>query len=276
MSSLQLVGGSVAVLTPFDRAFVDALKQCVPYTARRWDQAGKRWLVDPTYTYQVAGLIYDHFGESVALPILSTAASAPITAMKQVMHIGRCKARADGSITATGFADGGWSVSFPEAVLRAYFNDELTTTLEQPQALSSLYAVLGLKAFSDGDAIKVAYKRMAKIWHPDVCKEPDATKRFQDINHAWSILKDDKQRRKYDCGLTLEQRYSQPALHYEPRREDYRAPLTCGLLLLEGTERLGVLQVSKIHHWADIVNPQGQTMVSSWPAGADNFVVNWV
>jgi hypothetical protein len=274
MSSLQLAGGSIAVITPFDRAFVNALKTDIPYAARRWDQAGKRWLVDPAYADQVADLIHSFFGETVAIPAITTSAT-PTTVIRQVMYIGRCKERDSGIYTATGFADGGWSISFPEQILRAYFNDELATP-EQPQAPSSLYAVLGLKAFSDAESIKAAYKRLAKVWHPDVSKEPDATKRFQDINHAWSILKDDKQRRKYDCGLTLELRnqpQSKPPVVYHG---DYRAPLTCGLLMLEGIERLGVLQVSKILHWADITNEHGQTMVSSWPMDGDTFETRWI
>lgn len=274
MSSLQLAGGSLAVITPFDRAFVDALKADVPYTARRWDQGSKRWLVDPSYGDQVAQLIRIHFGEQVTVPAVTSVATS-VTVMRQILYIGRCKERTPGQYTATGFADGGWSVSFPERVLRAYFNDELATP-DQPAVASSLYATLGLKAFADAEQIKVAYKRMAKVWHPDVSKEPDATKRFQDINHAWSVLKDDKLRRKYDVGLTLELRHTQPASRYEPRRDEYRAPLTCGLLLLEGIERLGMLHVNTIHHWADIVDPQGQTMVSSWPMGADTFETRWV
>jgi hypothetical protein len=45
---------------------------------------------------------------------------------------------------------------------------------------------------------------------------------------------------------------------------------------VEGVEKLGVLQVGKILHWTDITNAAGQTMVSSWSMGAQEFVTSWV
>jgi hypothetical protein len=278
MSSLTLAGGSIAVNTPFNRAFVDDLKLRVPYAGRRWNATTKQWLVDPQYGPLVATLINQYFGEQVTVPTVS-ASAAPAMKMAQVLYLGRCKDRGDGSVTASGYADGAWSLSFPEAVLRTYFNDNTPlATPNAPAAPTSLYAVLGLPAFAEADAIKAAYKRMAKLWHPDINREESATDRFQKINHAYDVLKDDKQRRKYDVGLLLEQRANQraePTPRYTPTT-DYRAPLTCGLLMVEGIEKLGVLHVTKILHWADITNDQGQTMVSSWPAGSDNFETRWI
>lgn len=278
MASLTPAGGSLAVNTPFDRAFVDEFKQRVPYAARRWNAATKQWLIDPSYASLVANLISQHFHVVVVVPDVK-ATAAPTMKMAQVLYMGRCKPRDDGSVTASGYADGAWSLSFPEAVLRTYFNDNAPpATPNTPAAPTSLYATLGLPAFAEADAIKTAYKRMAKQWHPDVCREPDAKDRFQKINHAYEVLKDDKQRRKYDVGLLLEQRANkrtEPTPRYTPST-DYRAPLTCGLLMVEGIEKLGVLHVTKILHWADITNDQGQTMVSSWPSGADNFETRWV
>lgn len=283
MVSLLRQGQTIMVDTPYNAAFVAAFKATVPHNSRRWDPLHKVWLIEPFVAPLVAKLIKTHYGEDVEIPATPTAAAAPVTKLVQLMYLGRCKERQPGIATASGFADGSWSLSFSEAVLRAFFNDELSTP-EQPQAPSSLYATLGIKAFSDAEAVKTAYRRMAKVWHPDVSKEPDTTVRFQAINHAWSILKDDRLRRKYDVGLTLEMRAAAEADQDARSRQryadlvcdDYRAPLTCGLLMVEGIERLGVLQVSTIHAWQDITNDKGQTMVSSWSMDDNNFQTRWV
>lgn len=277
MSRLTINGSSIAVETPFDRDFVESLKTLVPYADRKWDKQAKLWLISPSYAQPVANLIHGHFGETVTIPTITTTAT-PIMRMVQLMYLGRTKERGQGVYTATGYSDGAWSLSFPEKVLKQWFGLEGLEPDAPAPPPDSLYAVLGLKQFSEAQDIKAAYKRLAKVTHPDVCKEPDATERFRALQHAYELLKDDKQRRKYDVGLILQQRAAQA----QPQRRavsfagDYRAPLTCGLLFVEGIERLSVLDVSKIHRWDDIVNTAGQTMTSYWLAGDDTFTVRWV
>jgi hypothetical protein len=277
MSSLTATADGIAVATPFDRRFVDEFKMAVPGNHRRWIAASRQWVVTEQYAKTVASLIRLHFGESVTVPTAMAAPAAPSIKLVQMLYLGRCKERGAGESTASGFADGAWSLNFPEPLLRAWFCDDGKSAAAADTGPQSLYAVLGIPAFSEFEDIKTAYRRMAKVWHPDVSKEPEATARFQSINHAYDILKDDRQRRKYDVGLTLELRANKqtvPAARYT--FADYRAPLTCGLVLVEGMSQLGVFQVSKILQWDDITNGQGQTLVSSWPVGADNFETRWV
>ncbi len=60
------------------------------------------------------------------------------------------------------------------------------------------YASLGLaRGASDGD-IKQAYRRLARKYHPDVSKEPDAEERFKEIAEAYQTLKDPDKRAAYD------------------------------------------------------------------------------
>jgi hypothetical protein len=277
MSSLIATADGIAVATPFDRRFVDEFKLAVPNNHRRWNAAAKQWIVTEQYAKTVASLIRLHFGESVTVPTALAAPAAPSIKLAQMLYLGRCKERGSGESTASGYADGAWSLSFPESLLRAWFCDDGKSAAAEDAGPKSLYAVLGIPAFSEFEAIKVAYRRMAKVWHPDVSKEQDSKERFQAINHAYDVLKDDKQRRKYDVGLTLELRTNKqtvPVARYT--FADYRAPLTCGMVLLEGVSQLGVFQVGKILQWDDITNDQGQTLVSSWPTGADNFETRWV
>lgn len=60
------------------------------------------------------------------------------------------------------------------------------------------YAVLGVSRDADQDTIKKAYKKLAKRYHPDVSKEPEADRKFKEVNEAWDILKDPEKRRRFD------------------------------------------------------------------------------
>ena len=51
--------------------------------------------------------------------------------------------------------------------------------------------VLGVSYNVDKYQIKLAYRRKAKKYHPDINKAPDATKMFQEINDAYEFLNDD-------------------------------------------------------------------------------------
>ncbi len=60
------------------------------------------------------------------------------------------------------------------------------------------YNVLGVARDADQDAIKRAYRRLARKYHPDVSKEPDAKERFQEVGEAYEVLKDPEKRAAYD------------------------------------------------------------------------------
>jgi hypothetical protein len=55
----------------------------------------------------------------------------------------------------------------------------------------------------------------------------------------------------------------------------YRSPLRCGLLYVEGIEKVGRFVVSKIKLWEDLVNDRGQILVASWVMGADKPTLVW-
>mgnify|MGYP005810637499 CR=1 FL=1 len=60
------------------------------------------------------------------------------------------------------------------------------------------YATLGVGRDADADTIKKAYRKLARRYHPDVSKEPDAEARFKEINEAYEVLGDPEKRRAYD------------------------------------------------------------------------------
>ena len=61
------------------------------------------------------------------------------------------------------------------------------------------YEVLGLDKNADADAIKRAYRQLAKKYHPDLNPgDAEAEKNFKEVNEAYSILSDADKKAKYD------------------------------------------------------------------------------
>lgn len=60
------------------------------------------------------------------------------------------------------------------------------------------YETLGVARGASKDDIKHAYRRLARKYHPDVSKEPDAEARFKLIGEAYEVLSDPEKRAAYD------------------------------------------------------------------------------
>src|SRR5260370_35297441 len=60
------------------------------------------------------------------------------------------------------------------------------------------YEVLGVPRGTDDDALKRAYRRLAKQYPPDATKEEGAEARFIEINEAYETLSDPQKRAAYD------------------------------------------------------------------------------
>lgn len=60
------------------------------------------------------------------------------------------------------------------------------------------YNTLDVSRDAKPDDIKRAYRRLARKYHPDVSKEPDAEERFKEVAEAYEVLKDPEKRKAYD------------------------------------------------------------------------------
>ena len=60
------------------------------------------------------------------------------------------------------------------------------------------YEVLGVSKDASEAEIKSAFRKLAKKYHPDVSKEPDAAEKFKEVQEAYSVLSDETKRRQYD------------------------------------------------------------------------------
>lgn len=61
------------------------------------------------------------------------------------------------------------------------------------------YKTLGVARGATQDEIKRAYRKLARKYHPDVSKEPNAETRFKEINEANEVLRDPEKRAAYDA-----------------------------------------------------------------------------
>ena len=67
----------------------------------------------------------------------------------------------------------------------------------------NFYHVLGVDRSATDDAIKTAFRGLAKRYHPDVCKEPNAEEKFKEINTAYMTLGDPVKRKDYNDMLDM-------------------------------------------------------------------------
>lgn len=60
------------------------------------------------------------------------------------------------------------------------------------------YETLGVARGATQDEVKHAYRKLARKFHPDVSKDPDAEARFKELGEAYAVLKDPEKRAAYD------------------------------------------------------------------------------
>ncbi|KAJ9542370.1 hypothetical protein OSB04_028876 [Centaurea solstitialis] len=113
------------------------------------------------------------------------------------------------------------SVRFGRAPISAAYSTAERTTTEpmrsfwKPNPLS-LYEVLGIRIGADAKEVKAAYRRLARVLHPDVVGNGDSSAdEFMKVQSAYAKITDPQKRADYDRSLVQ-------------RRVGVSSPVRCG------------------------------------------------
>lgn len=73
--------------------------------------------------------------------------------------------------------------------------------------MKNYYQILGVAQDATSEEIKKKYKELVRKYHPDVCKDENATEKIAEINCAYDILSNEDKRKKYDESLNNNTEY---------------------------------------------------------------------
>jgi hypothetical protein len=271
--TVSIAGADYAVRFNYDKNLVTALQAAVDRSERAWHKTEKVWLVSPEEIETAIKAMQPHTSQTITLPQVKPATPEVVEKTFQVDYIGATQDRGKRK-SAYGSINGDWSAEFSEEVLKRFFEGEAAP--QSSTGLQTLYQVLCIVESSTAEQIKSAYRRLARQWHPDICSEPDAQERFMGIDNAYKTLSNPEMKKRYDAGLYFERQDRQPQQsHRSYRFDSYRPPLRCGLITARGTVRLMRFLVSEILKWEDVTR-DGLVMTSSWPKGAETFLIQWI
>ena len=88
---------------------------------------------------------------------------------------------------------------------------------------SGYYRALNVPPNATSEAIKAAYRNLAKKLHPDVSNGVDTTAAFQSVQEAYGVLGDDNRRAQYDASGAVPSGQS----HSQGASQRHIDPVTC-------------------------------------------------
>lgn len=101
------------------------------------------------------------------------------------------------------------------------------------RADADYYSLLGVSRNANKAEIKTAYRQLARSYHPDVNKAPDAEAKFKEISHAYEVLSDEEKRSIYD-------KYGEAGLKGSMGMGDFSNPFDLFESLFDGFGGMGM------------------------------------
>jgi molecular chaperone DnaJ len=92
-------------------------------------------------------------------------------------------------------------------------------------AFKNYYEILGLEPFADADAVKSAFRKLARQYHPDLNgNNRQAEEKFKEINEAYDILSNPEKRAAHDTALRTRQGATPPPKKPESQPKKKKEP----------------------------------------------------
>ncbi|KAG1661075.1 hypothetical protein FOA52_004537 [Chlamydomonas sp. UWO 241] len=136
------------------------------------------------------------------------------------------------------------------------------------RAHSSHYDLLGVSPNSNEDAIKAAFRRAAKAYHPDICKEPGSEARFVKINTAYGILLDGTARAAYDVELLRSRGVGTAGASRSPWGSGSGGAVEYTWVVDDDSDSEDEEELLEFLAWASTGNNYKASFQSSWQANA--------
>ena len=153
-------GGSVRLITPFDRAFVDALKEAIPWRHRDFDGSTKTWTIHEPYDSEALQLALDYYDDMEEVFTQAGVEREIANAFKTHVCITK---EAPGT------------------------PHEVSECLRRVRHMHQEFAVLYLLPGAPWSVIQAAYRALVKLVHPDVAGS-GSHQAMVEVNRAYEAL----------------------------------------------------------------------------------------
>ncbi|MBP5274918.1 MAG: DnaJ domain-containing protein [Abditibacteriota bacterium] len=134
--------------------------------------------------------------------------------------------------------------------------------------MNDLYKILGVSPGASQEEIKSAYRQLARKYHPDINKTPDAEELFKAINRAYDILGDPEKRARYDRNISEDAPEGYRRLYTFQGHSRFFEAVTeeeVYLLLEAGELDMQTLLISDAHPYKITLTPSGYAIVPGTP-----------
>lgn len=162
----------------------------------------------------------------------------------------------------------------PKQIVFDYFKKNPINEKNSENKLAKLgyYDILKLPKFcQDKNEIKVKYRQAAIKYHTDlVGGNNEAMVR---VNQAYEILKDPKQRKKYNMGLKLCAKKSNGDLN---SFYSFSPPRNNGSITAKGIYYLGYFIVKHIANWDYLYNRENKKLITTFNSYTKKYETEWV